>query len=91
MCPIDEIRCKYYIRFSALDEPAVLSQIATILGNLNISIHSVIQKGRQVNQAVPIVMMTHEAKESSVRQALAAIDALPVIKQPSVAVRVENL
>ncbi len=91
ICPMDEIEMRYYIRFSALDEPSVLSQIATILGKCNISIHSVIQQGRRQAQAVPIIMMTHEAKEKDLRQALNEIDNLPVIKRKSVAIRIERL
>jgi homoserine dehydrogenase len=91
ICSIEEIETRYYIRFMALDEPAVLSKISTILGELNISIHSVIQKGRRQAQAVPIVMMTHEAKEQNVREALRAIGALPVVKNKPVAIRVERL
>ncbi len=88
--PIDEIESCYYIRFSALDEPGVLSQIASILGNLKISIRSVIQKGRGQDQAVPIVMMTHASKEKNLRQALLEIHKLPVIKRKTVAIRVER-
>lgn len=88
---IDEIETRYYIHFSAIDEPGVLSQIANILGNLKISIHSVIQKGKRQAHTVPIVMMTHEAKEKNLRLALAEIDKLPVIKRKTVAIRVERV
>jgi homoserine dehydrogenase len=38
---------EYYLRFSVLDQPGVLSNISGVLGRYNISIASVIQKGRQ--------------------------------------------
>ncbi|MBU4305925.1 MAG: homoserine dehydrogenase [Candidatus Omnitrophica bacterium] len=88
---IDDIESRYYLRLSALDKPAVLSQISTILGKYGISIHSVIQKGRRRAEAVPIVMMTHEAKGKKLRQALAKIDKLAVVKKKTVAIRVERL
>ncbi|MFH1459242.1 MAG: homoserine dehydrogenase [Candidatus Omnitrophota bacterium] len=87
---IDDLETRYYMRFAALDEPAVLSSIATILGKFGISIHSVIQKGRRQEQAVPIVMMTHEAKENNLKKALVEIDQLPVIKRKTVVIRVER-
>jgi homoserine dehydrogenase len=59
---IDDVMTPFYMRFSALDRPRVLSRISGILGKNDISISAVIQKGRQVNGAVPVVMMTHEAK-----------------------------
>ncbi|MBU1088109.1 MAG: homoserine dehydrogenase [Candidatus Omnitrophica bacterium] len=88
---IDNIETRYYFRFSALDEPAVLSQIAAILGKNNISIYSVIQKGRRQEQSVHVVMMTHDAKEKDIAQALLEINNLPVIKRKSVAIRTERI
>ncbi|MCM8812431.1 MAG: homoserine dehydrogenase [Candidatus Omnitrophica bacterium] len=89
--PVSDLEMKYYIRFSAADEPGVLSRVAHILGSLGISIHSVLQKASPENNAVPIVMMTHTAKEKNMAQALREIDTLPVIKTKTVSIRVENL
>ncbi len=88
--PMDELVINYYFRFSAMDRPGVLSKISGILGSHDISIASVIQKGRQVKGSVPLVMMTHEAKERDVRLALAEIDELKVVTAPTRLVRVEN-
>jgi homoserine dehydrogenase len=88
--PMDELVINYYFRFSAVDRPGVLSKISGILGSRNISIASVIQKGRQVEGSVPLVMMTHEAKERDVRLALAEIDKLNVVTAPTRLIRVEN-
>jgi homoserine dehydrogenase len=88
--PMDEIRCPYYLRVMALDRPGVLSQVAGILGQHNISIASVLQKGRAAAEAVPVVMMTHEAREADMRHALAAIDRLPVVAGKTVSIRVEG-
>ncbi len=88
--PIEEVRSAYYLYVSALDRPAVLAQIAGILGKHEISIASVIQKIRQHAKAVPVVMMTHEAQEGSMRKALQEIDALCVIVSPTRMIRVEE-
>jgi homoserine dehydrogenase len=87
---MDDVMMPFYMRFSALDRPGVLSKISGILGKNDISIASVIQKGRQVNGAVPIVMMTHEAKEKNVHRALKEIDRLGVILGKTMFIRVEN-
>src|SRR4030043_310454 len=87
---IDDVISMYYFRFSALDKPGVLSKISGILGNYNISIASVIQKGRKVGEAVPLVVLTHEAKEKDVRQAIEEIDRLPVVMGKTVFIRVEG-
>jgi homoserine dehydrogenase len=88
--PIEELLSSYYFRFSAVDRPGVLSKISGILGENNISIYSVIQKGRQVEGSVPVVMLTHEAKESSVRRALDQMEQLEVLTDRTVTIRVEG-
>ena len=73
-----------------MDRPGVLSKISGILGKNDISIAAVIQKGRQIRGAVPLVMMTHEAKEKNVHQALKEIDRLGVILGKTMVIRMEN-
>ena len=88
--PIDNISSAYYLCVSALDKPAVLAQVAGILGKYDISIASVIQKGRQHANAVPVVMMTHEAREGDMQKALREIDSLPVVLDATRMIRVEE-
>ncbi len=87
---IEDIVRRYYMRFSAVDRPGVLSKISGVLGKNDISIASVIQKGRQVSGAVPVVMMTHEARERNVRRALREIDEMDVILDRTMLIRVEG-
>jgi homoserine dehydrogenase len=87
--PIEDLVTPYYFRFSAIDRPGVLSKISGILGENNISIYSVIQKGRKVNGSVPVVMLTHEAKESSILKALSQLDQLDVLTDKTMMIRVE--
>ncbi len=88
--PMDEIVSQYYLRFAAVDQPGVLGQVAGILGRHEISITSMIQPERQIVGAVPIVLMTHEAREADVRAALAEIDGLEVIRDESRFIRIES-
>lgn len=88
--PTEDVLSAYYLYVSALDQPAVLAQVAGILGKHEISIASVIQKVRQHAKAVPVVMMTHEAKEGSMQKALQEINALRVIVDPTRMIRVET-
>jgi len=87
---MEDVVMPFYMRISALDRPGVLSKISGILGKNDISIASVIQKGRRIKGAVPIVMMTHEAKEKNVHRALKEIDQLGVILGKTIFIRVEN-
>lgn len=88
--PIEELNSAYYFRFSAIDKPGVLSKISGVLGEHEISIYSVIQKGRKVEGSVPIVMLTHEAKESHVLSALSKMDRLDVLTGKTMVIRVES-
>jgi homoserine dehydrogenase len=87
---MENIREHYYFRFSVLDRPGVLSKISGILGDYGISIKSVHQKGRKMSGAVPIVMLTHLAREANVQHALADISDLDVVSARPVVIRIEN-
>ncbi len=87
---MEDIRTSYYLRFSAIDKPGVLSKISGILGTHNISIKSVIQKGRKRERAVPVVMMTHEARERDMVKALKEINRLSIVSGKTVYLRVEG-
>jgi homoserine dehydrogenase len=85
---IEEITSLYYLRFMALDNPGVLSQISGILGKYEISIASVIQKAQDRGQHVPLIIMTHEALERDIRSALDEIDAVGVVQGKSALIRI---
>jgi homoserine dehydrogenase len=87
---MDDITSCYYLRFSAMDKPGVLSRITGVLGKNNISISSMIQKGRQVDEAVPVVMMTHDAVERDVRKALDEVNKMDCVSGSTVVIRVEE-
>jgi homoserine dehydrogenase len=88
--PMEEISSLYYLRFMVVDRPGVLSQIAGVLGQHGISISSVIQKGRKEGQTVPVVIMTHTARERDVQSALREINRMPFISEPTTLIRVEG-
>ncbi len=88
--PIDKIISKYYLRFSVVDKPGILSKLSGILGANSISIASVIQKGRSDSAGVPLVFMTHKAMEKDIQKAVKEINELQVVKGNSILIRVEN-
>ncbi len=87
---MDDVESMYYFRFSALDEPGVLSRISGILGKYNISIASVIQKGRRIGGSVPLVVLAHRSREKDVLNAIREIDALQVVSEKTLFIRVEG-
>lgn len=87
---VSQVETEYYLRIMADDRPGVLSKVSGILGENDISIASVIQRGRRTEGAVPVVLMTHDAKEGDVQRALKTIDGLDAVAGPSILLRVEN-
>jgi len=88
--PIDRLQTHYYIRFFAVDRPGVLSRIAGVLGHHDISIKSVHQKGRKLNGAVPLVMLTHRSREADSQAALGEFGSLDIISGRPVLIRIED-
>ena len=87
---MDDVKSMYFFRFSAIDKPGVLSRISGILGKYNISIASVIQKDRKEGKAVPLVVLTHRAREKDVRTAIKEINKLQIVTDKTVVIRVEG-
>jgi len=86
------IASRFYLRFHVQDRPGVLAEIAGILGKNQISIASVIQHEAEEEDGgpVPLVIMTHEAREGAMRRAMEAIDRLEAVRPGSVRMRVRG-
>ena len=87
--PITSLRTQYYVRLEAEDSPGVLAQIASVLGQNEISISSFIQKGTNHEfGTAELVIMTHEALEGSIQNALDGIHKLGVVASVGNMIRV---
>ncbi|HBU70294.1 MAG TPA: homoserine dehydrogenase [Elusimicrobia bacterium] len=82
----------FYLRFSAIDKPGVLSTVSGILSRCGVSIASVYQKEplSGSRRGASIVMLTHRIKYGGLLRALRQIDALPVIKSKTVKFRIKD-
>lgn len=87
---MDDTICKYYLRFTVNDTPGTLGEIAAIFGNNNVSLASVIQKGK-ANEVVPLVFVTHETAEKNMKNAIKEIKKLPTVVKVENIIRVENI
>jgi homoserine dehydrogenase len=84
-----EIRTRYYVRLEVADRPGVLSRVAGIFGENDISIRSVNQRNRERGPVAIIVIMTHEAREENFQKALDRLKRMPEIKGPPHMMRIE--
>ena len=90
LLPMSEVRTRYYLRLQVQNRPGVLALIAGILGRHAISIASVTQK-EIVRKDVPLVILSHQAREADMQAALGEIRALGEVTETPVLLRIEDL
>jgi homoserine dehydrogenase len=83
---VTDVASSFYLHLAVADRPGVLAQIATVLGDEEVSVKSVVQRG--VGEDARLVMVVHECLESRFATALEAIDRLDVLRSPPRAIRV---
>jgi homoserine dehydrogenase len=82
--PIEQVSCGYYLRLSVVDAPGVLAQVASVLGSHQIGISSVIQPEGHEGDAVPLVLIIHDAPFDRMQTAVNRIRTLACVRaQPN--------
>lgn len=87
LAPIDDLETEFYLRLTAVDKPGVLAKVTAILGEEGISIRALVQKSEHDPENVPVIFLTHTARNSHIRNALKRIDALDIIQAPTQVLR----
>ena len=85
---VSDFKSAYYMRLTVEDKAGILAKIASIFSKNGISIVEMVQKLARADGKVPLVLITHETKELSVRSAVAKIDALEEIAHVDTVLRV---
>jgi homoserine dehydrogenase len=80
----------YYIRLMVVDKPGVIADVTAILRDNDVSLESMLQRGRSPGETVPIVLVTHETREENMARALAKIAALATVTEPPCMIRIEE-
>ena len=89
--PNGEIASEWYVRLTAADQPGVMSDITHILAEHDISIESLVQQPPAAGEdQVPIVLLTHLARETVMNEALQEIMDLEGVQPHSALIRVEG-
>jgi homoserine dehydrogenase len=90
--PHDDVRCAYHLNFQVQDAPGVLARIASKLATRRISIAAVQQREQNdEGKPVPLIIVTHEAREADLRAAIAEIDADPTTLARTRLIRIESV
>lgn len=77
---IDNFESEYYIRLNAIDKTGVLSKVSSVLSKHNIGVAQLVQEqDDDGDKCVPIVIITHIAKEGNVNKAIAELNEVAEI------------
>jgi len=90
--PRADMVSRFYLRFTVADRPGVLAGISGILSHHGVSISGVYQPERGFNggRGVPIMILTHAAREGVMEKALKEIRRKPFIRAKPVLLRIEE-
>ena len=94
--PMREVVTGYYLRLRVADEAGVLAQVTGLLATAGISIDAMLQReadevGGEGSTQTDLVILTHDAREGTVDDAMAELQALPTVLAPIVRIRKEEL
>jgi homoserine dehydrogenase len=71
----------YYLRLMVKDEAGVIADVSAILRDEDISIESLIQRGRDPHHPVMVVLTTHECSRAQLKRAIDKIKALKSVSE----------
>ena len=89
--PMERHRGAYYIRLMVTDRPGVIADVAAALRDEQISMAAMLQRGRDPDETVPVVLITHETEEASMMRALDRIGKLESVAERPALIRIEDL
>lgn len=89
--PMVDHRGAYYVRLMVLDKPGVMADVAAILRDENVSLESVLQRGQDPGEVVPVILTTHVTVEAAMRKSLQKISELDFVVEPPLMIRIEQL
>ena len=89
--PMDQHHGAYYVRLMVVDRPGVIADVSAVLRDEQVSMESMLQRGRAPGEPVPVVITTHETREASMVHALNRIGELDSVVEPPRMIRIESL
>jgi homoserine dehydrogenase len=91
--PLSAVRTRYQVTLAVADQPGVLATIATVFADHGVSVETVSQSVRQDadSPTATLVIVTHEASESSLASTVDALAANPAVTSVQSTLRVEGL
>lgn len=85
----------FYVALNLLDKPGAVASVARILANENISIESIVQRGKSQTETTrataSFILITHDSLEASIRKALTKIENDGHVAGAPRVIRIERL
>jgi homoserine dehydrogenase len=75
---VADVPSAFYLHLQVADRPGVLARIATVLGEHDVSVRSVVQRGS--GEDARLVMVSHECLESRFAAAVGALAKIPELR-----------
>jgi homoserine dehydrogenase len=83
---IEDVSSAFYLHFDMTDQPGVLATVTKVLGEHDVSIKSVVQRGMGAHAR--LVMVTHPVLESSLREAMRRVGEFGFVRAEPRMIRV---
>jgi homoserine dehydrogenase len=83
---VADVTSSFYLYLEVADRPGVLATVATVLGDHDVSVKSVVQRGAGADAR--LVMVVHECLESRFAAAVEALGELDDLRSPPRSIRV---
>jgi homoserine dehydrogenase len=86
--PIEDVAVPYYLSLQVVDRPGVFARVATVIGEEQVSLASIVQKSR--SEIADAILVTHDAPGRAVQRVLARLRELDVVKAIPNVIRVQD-
>lgn len=88
--PISSLRGCYYLRLMVIDRPGVLADVTAVFRDHEVSIEAMIQRARNPEEAVPLVLTTHESAETAIKASFEELARLDCVLEEPRQIRIED-
>ena len=91
--PIKELQKlsgSYYLRLQVYDRPGVLADLTAVFRDKGVSVEALLQRGRNPDGTVPVVLTTHETSEEAIQKSVAEFEKLENVVEKPCILPIEN-
>ena len=91
--PVQELQKlsgSYYLRLQVFDRPGVLADLTAVFRDKGVSVEALLQRGRNPDGTVPVVLTTHETSEEAVQKSVAEFEKLENVVEKPCILPIEN-